>query len=200
MLGYVFFVFRLIKKQFYIPYNRLKLKLNNATIGDNCNVFNKTYVLFHKGTKVVIGDNFTLKSDDFLNPLGRNFVSGIYAANNAEIIIGNNVGASSVCIWSTSKIVIGNYVKIGADVTILDNDAHSMDFFIRRDISKDIANACPITIEDDVLIGTRSIILKGVTIGARSIIGAGSVVTKSIPADCIAAGNPCRVIRQLVKD
>lgn len=198
MFRYVFFVCRQLKKQFYIPYNRLKFKLNDASIGENCNIFNKTYVLLHKGTKVVIGDNFTLKGDDFLNPLGRNIASGIYAANNASIIIGDNVGASSVCIWSTSKIVIGNHVKIGADVIILDNDAHNMDYSIRRDMFKDIANASPIIIEDDVLIGTRSIILKGVTIGARSIIGAGSVVTKSIPADCIAAGNPCKVIKRLI--
>ena len=54
-----------------------------------------------------------------------------------------------------------------------------------------------VIIEDNVLIGKRCIILKGVTIGARSIIGSGSVVTKSIPADCIAAGNPCKVIKQL---
>lgn len=55
----------------------------------------------------------------------------------------------------------------------------------------------PIVIEDDVLIGARSIVLKGVTIGARSVIGAGSVVVKDIPADCIAAGNPCKVIKYL---
>ena len=54
-----------------------------------------------------------------------------------------------------------------------------------------------IEIEDDVLIGTRCIILKGVTIGARSVIGSGSIVTKSIPSDCIAAGNPCKVIRSV---
>lgn len=59
------------------------------------------------------------------------------------------------------------------------------------------AKASSISIEDDVLIGTCSIILKGVTIGARSIIAAGSVVTKSIPADCIAGGNPCKVIRYI---
>ena len=51
-------------------------------------------------------------------------------------------------------------------------------------------------IEDDVWIGAQSIILKGVTIGARSIIGAGSVVTKSIPSDCIAAGNPCKILKK----
>lgn len=56
----------------------------------------------------------------------------------------------------------------------------------------------PIVIEDDVWLGTNSIVLKGVTIGARTIIGAGSVVTKDIPADCIAAGNPCKVIRKIL--
>lgn len=59
------------------------------------------------------------------------------------------------------------------------------------------AASAPIVIKDDVLIGTRCIILKGVTIGARSIIAAGSIVTKSIPADCIAGGNPCKVIRKI---
>ena len=54
-----------------------------------------------------------------------------------------------------------------------------------------------IVIEDDVLIGMNSIILKGVHIGARSVIGAGSVVTKDIPADCIAAGNPAHVIKMI---
>jgi acetyltransferase-like isoleucine patch superfamily enzyme len=55
-------------------------------------------------------------------------------------------------------------------------------------------------IEDDVLIGARCIILKGVSIGARSIIGAGSIVVKNIPEDCIAAGNPCVVIIKLCPD
>ena len=50
---------------------------------------------------------------------------------------------------------------------------------------------------DDVWIGARCIILKGVTIGERSVIGAGSVVVSDIPADCIAAGNPCKVIRSI---
>lgn len=85
----------------------------------------------------------------------------------------------------------------------MDSDAHNLDYRIRASkelidkISKDVltAKTAPIVIEDDVLIGTRCIILKGVTIGARSVIGSGSVVTKSIPPDCIAVGNPCRVIK-----
>lgn len=87
----------------------------------------------------------------------------------------------------------------------MDSDAHNLDFRVRNakskigKMSKDVltAKTAPIVIEDDVLIGTRCIILKGVTIGARSVIGSGSIVTKSIPPDCIAAGNPCKVIRIL---
>ena len=86
----------------------------------------------------------------------------------------------------------------------MDTDVHQLDYLVRRgekpldakDARTTIQSA-PVTIEDDVWIGANCMILKGVTIGARSVIGAGSVVTKSIPADCIAAGNPCKVIRKL---
>lgn len=80
---------------------------------------------------------------------------------------------------------------------MLDTDSHSLNYLLRRDANTDVPNTKPIIIEDDVLIGARSIVLKGITIGARSIIGAGSIVTKSIPSDCIAAGNPCKVIKYL---
>ena len=55
----------------------------------------------------------------------------------------------------------------------------------------------PNAYEDDVMIGARCIILKGVVIGARSVIGAGAVVTRSIPADCIACGNPAKIIKRI---
>lgn len=71
-----------------------------------------------------------------------------------------------------------------------------MDSQVRRS-SNEGTKSAPVVIEDDVWVGAHCIILKGVTIGARSIIGAGSVVTKSIPADCVAAGNPCKVIKLL---
>lgn len=88
----------------------------------------------------------------------------------------------------------------------MDTDAHSLDFNTRRLREKDeqgygidglAAATAPIIIEDDVLIGTRCIILKGVTIGMRTVIGSGSIVAKSIPADCIAVGIPCKINRQL---
>ena len=137
----------------------------------------------------------------------RNIKGCMYTVYPHSIItIGNDTGMSSACLWANTSITIGNYVKIGGDCIIMDTDAHSLDYMVRRLREKNAdgfgmdglsAATAPIVIEDDVLIGTRCIILKGVTIGARSIIGSGSVVVKSIPADCIAAGNPCKIIRYI---
>ena len=103
---------------------------------------------------------------------------------------------SSTRIWIHEGLTIGNNVKIGGGVLLIDTDCHPVDYLVRRTSNEGTCYA-PIVIEDDVWIGAQSIILKGVTIGARSIIGAGSVVTNSIPADCIAAGNPCKVVKKL---
>jgi maltose O-acetyltransferase len=71
---------------------------------------------------------------------------------------------------------------------------HPVDAAVRRE---GLESGMPISIGDDVWVGGGAIICPGVTIGARSIIGAGSVVTRDVPDDVFAAGNPCRVIRQL---
>jgi acetyltransferase-like isoleucine patch superfamily enzyme len=110
--------------------------------------------------------------------------------------IGDNVGISSCTIWAIDSITIGNRVIIGADSIIMDHNAHSLDYRERQNGGGERKHS-PIIIGDDVFIGTRCIILKGVKIGARTIIGAGSVVTTDIPSDCIAAGNPCRIIKKI---
>lgn len=113
-----------------------------------------------------------------------------------SLIIGNNVGMSSPTIWCDEKIVIGNDVRIGALVTIMDTDCHSLNYMDRMNGDKRTKTK-PVVIEEGVLIGAQSIVLKGSHIGAHSVIGAGSVVCGEIPANCIAAGNPCKVIRKL---
>ena len=81
----------------------------------------------------------------------------------------------------------------------MDSDAHSLSYVDRRESVQDMKNRIDkeIVVNDDVLIGANSIILKGVHIGARSVVGAGSVVTKNVPSDCIVAGNPAKVIKGL---
>ena len=143
-----------------------------------------------------IGDNFYFSSGDAVNPMTSNLQGAVYVEPGAELTIGNNVGMSSTRIWVHDSVAVGNNVKIGACVLITDTDAHPMDYMARR-TSNDGTKSAPIVIEDDVWVGAHSIILKGVTIGAIFFIVAGSLVTKGMPADCVAAGNPCRVIKKL---
>ena len=147
-----------------------------------------------RGARITIGDNFYLSSGNGVNPIASNLQADVYVEPGANLTIGNNVGMSSTRLWIHESARIGNNVKIGGCVLITDTDAHPMDYMARRS-SNEGTKSAPAVIEDDVWVGAHCIILKGVTIGARSIIGAGSVVTKSIPADCVAAGNPCRVIK-----
>ena len=189
--------------KYYKWFNRWYLRFKGIEYGKNLQIYNKVYITGCRG-KIIIGDDFHFTSGDGINPICRNIRGCIHTDRpNSTITIGNHVGMSSPCIWIQDCLTIGNYVKIGGNCLILDTDTHQIDFLARRgekttngDITTTIQSA-PITIEDDVWIGANCIILKGVTIGARSVIGAGSVVTKSIPADCIAAGNPCKVIREL---
>jgi len=107
----------------------------------------------------------------------------------ASIIIGENCGLSGTVIAAAKKIVIGKNVKCGANTLITDSDWHQDDPRSGSDKS--------VFIGDNVWLGYGVKILKGVSIGDNSLIGACSVVTKDIPENVIAAGNPCRVIKQL---
>lgn len=156
--------------------------------------------------KIVIGNNFMMTSGEHINPISANLQGAFFTDSpNALISIGDNVGMSSTRMWIHDKLIIGNHVNIGAAVLFLDTDCHELNYLARRGEYKekqsmslyDKVLSSSIVVEDDVWIGAHCIILKGVTIGARSVIGAGSVVTKSIPSDCIAAGNPCKVIKRL---
>ena len=121
-----------------------------------------------------------LLSGNAVNPLCRNLYGCIATMPNARIQIGNNVGLSSTCIWAYKSIIIGNHVLIGGDVMLIDSDAHSLNSWDRRNSERDRKNRKSegIVIGNDVLIGTKSIILKGVHIGDRVIVGAGSVSRK----------------------
>ena len=189
-----------MKRKFWILVNRLILfKLKGIKFGCNMRVANYLHIKRGHNTNISIGNNFAFYSGDFYNPLARNICGAIELEDNANLEIGDNVGISSACIWVYKYVKIGSGTKIGGDCILIDSDAHSLNYKDREKGYSDRPNAKSkgITIENDVLIGTRCIILKGVTIGARSVIGAGSVVSKDIPSDCIAAGNPAKVIKKI---
>ena len=96
-------------------------------------------------------------------------------------------------LMDSGKITIGNNVFIAPNVSLV-TEEHAMD--VEQRIAG-LEYTHPIHIGDNVWICTGAIVLPGVTIGANSVIGAGSVVTKDIPPNSLAVGNPCKVIREL---
>lgn len=184
-----------LRIKLYPRINRMILKSHGVVFGKNIQIPGKVSWLI-RGARITIGDNFYLSSGNGVNPIASNLQADVYVEPGATLTIGNNVGMSSTRLWIHESVRIGNNVKIGGCVLITDTDAYPMDYVVRRS-SNEGTKSAPVVIEDDVWIGAHCIILKGVTIGARSVIGAGSVVTKSIPVDCVAAGNPCRVIKNL---
>lgn len=139
---------------------------------------------------ITIGDNCR-----FYNSHNDNWI-GIYCpciiatlSPDADLHIGNNCGLSGTVIGCAKSIKIGNNVRCGANTLITDTDWHTDD--PRTGENKDVI------IEDNVWLGYGVKVLKGVHIGKNSLIGAGSIVTRDIPANVIAAGNPCKVIKSL---
>jgi len=116
----------------------------------------------------------------------------IISHEDARISIGDdtfiNYGSS---ISAHKQVKIGHHCLLGHYTLIIDNNEHGVD---HRDV---VLASAPVTIGDHVWIGSRVVILPGVSIGDYAAVGAGSVVTKDIPPNCLAVGNPARVVRQL---
>jgi acetyltransferase-like isoleucine patch superfamily enzyme len=188
----------------WIAINRIRIVFLNRLIHLHCLikgvkigkrvVFNGfPFVLRFRGSKIEIGNNCSFNSAKkslligLLKPC--TFVT---LTQGSEIVLGNNVGISGGIIIAASKIKIGNNVMIGANCTILDTDFHNTD--PQRKSIYSHPPTRPVIIKENVFIGASCIILKGVTIGQNSTIGAGSVVINDIPDNSIATGNPCKVV------
>jgi len=114
-----------------------------------------------------------------------------------NITIGDNFYANTNCtILDCAKVTIGNNVLIGPNVSLYTPN-HAIDADERK---AGYERSLPITIGDNVWIGGSVTIVPGVTVGDNAIIGAGSVITKDIPANVIAAGVPCKVIRPITEE
>jgi acetyltransferase-like isoleucine patch superfamily enzyme len=113
---------------------------------------------------------------------------------SGRIEIGNhtfiNYGSS---IAARTSVKIGSYCHLGHYTFVMDNDQHDV---VRH---TELPQSEPVIIEDHVWIGSKAVILPGVRIGSRAVIGAGSIVTKDVPPRCVAAGNPARVLRRLTE-
>lgn len=122
----------------------------------------------------------------------------IIARYGGTVEIGDGFGISGTTIYSTSSITIGRNATIGANCKIIDNDFHPIDPEHRRlGLNEQYTKRAPIIIGDNCFIGMNSVILKGTTIGNNVVVGAGSVVSGTIPDNCIIAGNPAKIIRRI---
>lgn len=117
-----------------------------------------------------------------------------YCDYGSNITLGDNVFFNFNCVvLDVAKVTIGSRTLMAPNVQLF-TATHPMD---HKERASGLESGKPITIGEDVWIGGGAIICPGVTIGDRTVIGAGSVVTKDIPSDVVAAGNPCKVIRKL---
>lgn len=155
---------------------------------------------------IFVGPNASIKIDNNCEIIGI-----LSAKSGAEINIGKytTIRSDSV-VGAQCRIDIGNYVIISNNVHIYDNNNHPTSPAKRIELCKSgfhsekwnwrYSECSPITIEDNVWIGERSTILKGVKIGKGSIVASNSVVTKSVPPYCIVAGNPAKIVKHLDDD
>lgn len=194
-----------VDKKISILYNKWQFKEYQVSYGKNIGISGRVYISVEKllnnnlkyGT-ISIGDNVIINSGWKYNLIGGDERTILRVIDDGKINIGNNVGISNACLVAFNEIRIEDNVLIGGGVRIYDSDFHSLNYDIRTSFpSYNGINSKPIVVKKGAFIGARSTILKGVIIGEKSIIGAGSIVTKDIPDYEIWAGNPCRFIRKL---
>jgi acetyltransferase-like isoleucine patch superfamily enzyme len=201
-VGYTFSHCRWIAYNIYSFYTsifmRAVLALKKIKIGHSPVFYGKAYFFRYPESVINIGNHCMFISAKLYNTVGVNRCCILSTlSTRAELYIGNASGFSGVSIGCAEKITIGNDCLVGANVLITDTDWHPLDPTIRSD--RDAAETRPVKIGNNVFIGVNSIILKGTEIGDNSVIGAGSIVSSVIPPNVIAAGNPCKVIKSLLK-
>lgn len=188
-------------------YKTIKYKLKKK----NIIIFKKMYTNIRKDAKLIVKNvlilgqphsklyegQFVMRKGSYCEVTGNfaiNTGCKICLEENAILKIGSGFINNDSSINCRYKITIGNNVAISNNVKIKDTDTHQIIYNgVKQEINKEVI------IEDNVWIGENAIILKGVKIGKGAIIGAGSIVTHDIPENCIAAGNPARVIKDNIK-
>jgi acetyltransferase-like isoleucine patch superfamily enzyme len=176
-----------------------RLRAIGVEVGKGAVFFGMPIIRMAEGSRIVIHDRVVLCSDSRFTDLGVNHAVVLCTLRKgAEIVIGSDCGVSGGAICAAVKVELGCECLIGANVTISDTDFHSIKPAGRRfnGNHRDIA-VSPVSIESNVFLGMNTIVLKGVHLGRNSVVGAGSVVVKDIPANVICAGCPAKILRKL---
>lgn len=183
------------------------VKMGSSVILGQGSIVDVKYRPLHPGVCIEIGANSQI------------FGTLVVQRPSAHIRIGERTQIGVSNLIAACEINIGDDVLMAWGVTVMDNDSHSLSWIERKndvmqcgedyrktpeDFARNknwsVVKMAPIHIHNKAWIGFRVLILKGVTVGEGSVIGAGSVVTRDIPPYCMVAGNPARIIRQLPVD
>lgn len=184
----------MLKCKSHLP--KLFFKCNGIEYGKGLKLIGWPFMFRYPAASLKIGKNVTINSSFFSNLLGLYQRTIIIARGQGRIEIGDNVGISGSTIYAREHITIGNYVTIGANTKIMDNDFHPLDAEARKNNDFSMLKVIPVEIGDQVFIGCNSIILKGTRLGDGCIVGAGSVVHGIFPPNSVLAGNPARIIQE----
>ena len=172
-----------------VPYWGTRLKMGSgAQIRLNGGAFSVNFFETARraaGASFIVGNNARVEINGCFSMF---YGADVKVFENGKLSLGSGYSNAGLQIRCSAQITIGNNVIIAKDVVIMDSDAHEI-AYDGYQMSKGVC------IEDNVWIGTRAMILKGVTIGEGAIIAAGAVVTRNVPPHCMAAGVPAKVIR-----
>lgn len=177
--------------------NWVRIRLNHVKSAKDVRIYGPLRISNAEGGTIEIGRKSIVNSSWYSNKSGggQNRTS-LITEGTGKIIIGNNCGISNSTIYSKVSIVMEDNVMIGVNCVIYDTDFHSVDVQNRLNGNRNVKTK-PVVIKNGAWIGGHCTILKGVTIGRNSVIGAGSVVTHDVPDSEVWAGNPARFLKRI---
>jgi len=180
-------------------WGRLWLQTRGVEVGSGLVLYGMPLVIRAPGSRIVLGSRVALCSSCRHNPVGVNHPVILRTNRPGSVIkIGDETGLSGATISAARLVQIGRECLVGSNVVITDCDFHADAPRNRRHTTDEAAIGCaPVIIGDNVWLGMNVTVLKGVTIGDNTVVAAGSVVARPLPANCVAAGNPARVLREL---
>jgi acetyltransferase-like isoleucine patch superfamily enzyme len=204
----IVFLYTLSGKIARVPYTlitRFRLICYGAKVGKRLSVRGWIHLHISPKAHVVIGNDVMLKSGFADNPTACSSRTGICCYRGAKLVIGDDTGLFGTTIVCSESVTIGSKTLIAGGTHIYDTNFHSLDPAIRIEVNADQVHtkfeldqhSSPVSIGNQCWIGSRCIILRGVTIGDQAVIGAGSVVTKDVPPRQVWAGNPAKLIKEL---
>jgi len=177
-------------RRWYTSWSRLIAAWWGVSLGHGSSFYGFPCFRRYPGSRITIADNCEFLSSHTSNLIGINRPCVISTlAEGATVEIGANCGFSGTAIGCATRIVFGDNVMCGANTLITDTDWHTNDQRTGPD--------APVIIGKGAWLGVNVTVLKGVTIGENTLVAAGSVVTKSLPANVIAGGIPAKPFKQL---